>query len=421
MTDQPYILFAPLLNPLSDEAADWHPSGALVVDEHGRILFSGNASELPERFHGLPELRRPDIIMPGFIDLHTHLPQYDCRGKFGKSLIEWLNSFVYPEEARLADESVARDMAQRFFRDLIKSGTTTAMVLGPSFKHATNIAFEEAERSGLRIILGKMQMDRLAPGSLCEDTAQSLLDTELLIRKWHRKTPLLSYAVTPRFALSCTPDLLKHCGRIAARFGTHIQTHLNESRAEIAAIMALFPEYQTYTHILEAMGLLTERTILAHNVHPTVEELSLCEAYGCAVAHCPDSNLFLGSGRFPLEQYRSTTIPFGLGSDVGAGTTLSMFHMMRCMTYVQGSSLHPFIPLYHATLGGAKALSIADQTGNFSPGKQADFIAVRIDPSFFGGMELAQLSPLAIASVIVYRSQAQDVSAAWVNGRLLMA
>jgi guanine deaminase len=200
------------------------------------------------------------------------------------------------------------------------------------------------------------------------------------------------------------------------KHGTYIQTHINESRAEIEACAELFPAYSSYTHIYEAMGLLTSKTILAHNIHASDEELSLCDSYGCVVAHCPESNIFLRSGRFPFERYRATTVRFGLGSDVAAGSTLSMFHGMRCMTEVYGLNLHPFVPLFHATFGGAQAISLGHEIGNFTPGKRADFFALKIASHVNGGKSLTDLSAVEIASMIVSCGRDTDVAAVWSDG-----
>jgi guanine deaminase len=412
----PYRLHAPLLTPVRHDDTRWHPAGVLAVDEHGRILYAGDASSLPEAYQPLPRVDALDVLLPGFVDCHTHLPQYDCRGKFGKTLLDWLETFIFPAEARFADEHVARDTAQRFFAGLRDAGTTTAMVYASEQVRATDVAFEEARRSGLRVLMGKVQMDRDVPDALRETAEQSLRDTRALIERWHRRTEKLWYVVTPRFAPVCSEPLLRGCARLAAEYGTHIQTHINESPQEISAVRALFPDAASYTDLYRRCGLLTDRTVLGHNIHASDEELALCEAHGAAVAHCPESNLFLGSGRFPLERYERRAIRFGLGSDVGAGTTLSLFAVLRAMSWAQGRSLHPSQLLYRATLGGAEALGMADDIGSLEEGKLADFIAVRVDRHFCGGKTLEQLKPIEIASAIAYRSQPADVRGVWVGG-----
>ncbi|MBL0174879.1 MAG: guanine deaminase [Ignavibacteria bacterium] len=415
----PWRLHAPLLSPVSPTELRWHPSGAVAVGADGRMLYAGDAAALPEQLLALPARETSDVVLPGFVDLHTHLPQYDARGKFGMTLLEWLEHFIFPEEARFADDAVARDVSTRFFRGMLEAGTTTAMVFSSVHRSATHIAFEEAERSKLRVILGKVQMDRDVPAALLETADASIRDTEILIDAWHRKTERLWVAVTPRFAPTCSMDLMRRSAALAHRHGTYVQTHLNESEAEIRMVRALFPDAGSYTAVYRDAGLLGERTVLAHNIHASDEELDLCAQHRCAVAHCPDSNLFLGSGRFPLQRTLDRGIRAGLGSDVGAGTTLSMFGVMRSMCWVQARSLHPFLPLYFATRGGAEALSMDGDIGSLEQGKQADMVAVRVDRHFHRGRDLAHLKPLEIASALVYRSQPGDVREVWVGGESL--
>jgi guanine deaminase len=290
------------------------------------------------------------------------------------------------------------------------------MVYGTVHPRATDIAFEEAERAGLRIILGNVLMDVHAPDALLLSAADSLRTSEELIERWHRKTPLLQYAVTPRFAPTCSVELLRGAGALAARHSTYVQTHLNESAGEIARVRKLFPEAAHYTDVYREAGLLSDRTVLGHNIHTDDAQIDVLRTHDCAVAHCPDSNLFLGSGRFPLEMHAEAGLRVALGSDVGAGTTLSMFHVMRAMSYVQARSLHPFLALYNATLGGAAALGLSDDIGSLEAGKQADMISVRIERQFCRGKSLSDLSPVEIASVLVYRSEGSAVTRSWIGG-----
>lgn len=418
---RPAVLQGAFINPLSHERVEWIPNGAISFDESGRIRFVGKQSDLPEEYSTFRTHRVNGLIVPGFVDAHVHLPQFDCRGKFGKSLIEWLDEFIFPEEMRFADESIARDTAKRFFQAMLHSGTTTAAVYSSVHKRATEIAFEEAMHSRLRIILGKVQMDQNVPDEFREDPTVSLRETEELIERWHRKTDRLWYAVTPRFAPACSMELMKGCAQLAGKYDTFIQTHLNESHEEIQLVKQVFPHEPTYTGVYRHAGLLGSRTLLAHNIHPTDDELALCESTHSAVVHCPDSNLFLGSGRFPLERYDGRNIRLALGSDVGAGTTLSMLHMMRAMSYAQGRSLHPFLPLYSATLGGAKALSLDNEVGNFAPGKQADFVVLANEDHYCKGKSLAELKTIEAASAVVYRMQHEDIREVWVAGERLFA
>ena len=412
----PYRVHGPLLFALSRDEVRWHPEGVLCIDAEGRILFSGDATQLPESCKALPSRQTDNLILPGFVDAHVHLPQYDCRGKFGTSLLEWLDRFIFPEEERFADAEVARDVSQRFFRGLLSCGSTTAMVYSSVHTQATDIAFEVADKTGGRIIMGKLLMDREAPSALLEKAGTGLRTTEELIEKWHRRNPRLGYAVTPRFAPTCTPELLEGAGRLARKYGTWIQTHINESPGEIELVRKLFAGSRNYSDVYQRAGLLTPLTVLGHNVHTDTSQLRLLGSSECAIAHCPDSNLFLGSGRFPLELHEEAGLRIGLGSDVGAGTTLSMFHHMRAMSYVQGHSLHPYVPLFYATLGGAEALRMQDDIGNLSEGKYADFLEVEIDRHFYKGQKLEDLRPLEIASAVVYRCTEAQIRSVHVAG-----
>ncbi len=412
----PFRIHAPVVTPVARDRIAWHPRGAVAVGEHGRILFRGDERDLPEELQALPELRGGDVLLPGLIDTHVHLPQFDCRGKFGTTLLEWLDRFIYPEEIRFAQEEVARDTARRFYRGLISAGTTTAMVYGSVHERATDIAFEEADRAGLRILLGNVLMDRNAPADLLLPAGEALDASERLIEAWHRRTPLLSYVISPRFAPTSSPELLRGAAELAERYDTYIQTHLNESDSEIARVRELFPENAHYTDVYREAGLLTPKSVFGHNIHTDDAQLSMLAAHDCAVAHCPDSNLFLGSGRFPIEPHEQHGIRVGLGSDVAAGTTLSMLHVMRTMSYVQGRSLHPFLPIHTGTLGGAEALRLANEIGSLDAGKSADMISVHVERKFCRGKSLQELSDVEIASVIVYRTAETAVRRVWVGG-----
>lgn len=415
-----YIITGSILNPIDIDRVEWLPDGIIVVSQHGNIEYIGARESLPGRYGNVQKTDLSDhIITPGFVDLHVHLPQYRCRGKFGASLLEWLEKFMYPEESTFIDEHVAQTTAQDFFSDMIRCGTTTAMVFSSSYARAAHIAFEEAERSQLRIIMGKTQMDRNVPAALLEETQSSLRETEELINCWHRKTDRLWYAVTPRFAAACSMQLMIECAALAGKHNTYIQTHINETQQEIEWVRSLFPHHTSYTHVYEDAGLLSSSTVLAHNLHPGDDEIDRCIRHRVGIAHCPDSNLFLGSGRFPLGRYEQTPLHIGLGSDVGAGTSLSMFRIMRSMAHAQMKSIHPFALLYYATLGGARALSLDHLIGSFSVGKSFDAIAVKWKSI------MNHLSPLAASSVdaasaLVYLAEASHIEKVFVQGSELL-
>ncbi len=401
-----------LLNPKSFNTFTWIPDGALVTNAGGNIAYSGSWSDLPREYKILPVVSHENsVALPGFIDLHVHLPQFHARGKFGKDLLSWLHGVIFPVEAAFANPDVARRVAKSFFTSLAMHGTTTAMVLVSVHEEATDIAFEEARRSGLRVVMGKVNMDTDCPEDLRESTRESLAATERLIGKWHRATDKLWYAVTPRYALSCSEELLRGCAELAARSGTYIQTHINETIEEIEAVRERFRS--SYTELYKRAGLLGMRSVLAHNVHPEEAELELLKRTDTAVAHCPDANLFLGSGKFDLEKHLQHGIRFGLGTDVGAGTSLSMLRTMRAMTYVQGRSLHPAGPLYAATLGGAVALGLEDNIGSLDAGKHADFVIMDFTTM---DADIHDLSAADAAAAVVYRADPRAVRGVHIGG-----
>jgi len=401
-----------LLNPTSFTSFTWIPDGALVVNSEGSIAYSGCWADLPREYHAVPvEEYENCVALPGFIDLHVHLPQFHARGKFGKDLLSWLHHVIFPIEATFADPGVARRVARSFFASLAAHGTTTAMVLASVHEEATEIAFEEARRSRLRVILGKINMDMDCPENLRESTTESLAATERLIKNWHGATDKLRYAVTPRYALSCSEDLLRGCADLAGRYGTYIQTHINENLEEIKKVRERF--HTSYAELYHRTGLLGKSTVLAHNVHPEEAEIDLLKRTDTAVAHCPDANLFLGSGKFNIEKHLDRGIRFGLGTDVGAGTSLSMLRTMRAMAYVQGRSLHPAGPLYTATRGGAVALGLEKTIGSLNPGACADFVVLD-----FATMEgdLRGLSADDAAAAIVYKADPHAVLKVYAGG-----
>jgi len=414
---QPHVIFASILSPVSPSEVAWFPDGALVINNQGILSYVGSRNDLPAELAAQPQRFTSNLIAPGFIDLHTHLPQYYCRGRYAPSLLEWLERYVYPEELKFTDPDYARAISRQFFSALKSSGTLTAAVYAPSSAASAHTAFEEAERSGLRIVMGKTLMDRNAPADLLNPYQTEIRETETLISAWHNKAGMLYYAVSPRFAISCTSALLHEAADIAHTYNTFIQTHINEQREEIESVRECFPDSGSYTGVYNSAGLLTSRTILAHNLHPQPGELDILADSQARIAHCPDANFFLHSGTFDLQAHRNRNIPLGLGTDIGAGTTLSMFHTMRSMLHMQGGNLHPFVPYYYATLGGAQALGFERETGSIEPGKSADFIELSFEDVLPKGSVLKELSGEEVASLVVHTLRAVNVEAATVAGR----
>lgn len=372
-------IFTPVRDPFADGldgSYRWFDDGFLAVDDEGRIAGVGAWEDAPA---GEVIDLSSRIITPGFIDTHLHAPQIEMIGSYGGHLLEWLNRYTFPTERKFADPVHARRVARAFYDELLRHGTLTALIFSTVHATATDIFFEEAEARGFRGIIGKAMMDRNAPEYLLDASAQqSYDDCRALLEKWHGRG-LLRYAITPRFAPTSTPEQLELAGQLKREFpDAWVHTHISENRNEVQWVQELFPEAE-YADVYDHYGLLGERTVLAHGVWLTPEELELIATRRSRISHCPNSNLFLGSGLFPLHRVLDAGVIVGLGSDIGAGTTPSLFNAMADaykVQQVQGVSLSPFHLWYLATLGGARALTLDAETGSLEPGKSADFLVL---------------------------------------------
>lgn len=356
--------------------------GGLAFSE-GRILACGSFLDVCA---GLPDPvvvdARDAVLLPGFVDCHVHYPQLRVIGAMGPSLLDWLREYALPEEVRLGDVGYASVLASRFVRALAANGTTTALVFGSHFPEAQEALFSAAFDSGLRIASGLVVSDRELLPELHVSPAAAAAASRELIDRWHGRG-LLRYAVTPRFAVSCSDEMLSVCGALAhSADGVLVTIHLNESEGEIALVRELFPSDADYLGVYEGFGLVGARSVFAHDVHVTDSELGRLAGAGAAVAHCPSSNAFLGSGLFPFRRHLDSGVRVGLGTDVGAGTSFSMFNeglVAYQMQRVQadGVPLGPATLLHLATAAGADALGLADEVGDFTPCKSADYVLVR--------------------------------------------
>ncbi len=357
------------------------PDGLLLI-ENGAIVDFGTYNDLQKQYSGVPITAYPDkLIMPGFIDIHVHYSQYETIAAYGEQLLEWLNKYVFPTEGKFKDKEYAKKMASLFLDDLLRNGTTTALVFATVHPQSVDAFFEEASSRNLRMIAGKVMMDRNAPSFLTDTPKSSYEQSKQLIQKWHNNGRLL-YAVTPRFAPTSTPEQLDLAGKLLQEFpDVYMHTHLSENLKEVAWVAELFPESTGYLDVYDRAGLVGEKSVFAHGIHLTDAEFKRLSETKAIVAFCPTSNLFLGSGLFKLLQAKSSEYPVkvGLGTDVGAGTSLSILHTAHeayKVVQLQGESLSAFKALFLATLGGAKALSLDDKIGNFDRGKEADFIVL---------------------------------------------
>jgi len=366
---------------LVDESAcvRYIPDGLLVV-ENGCVKAFGSYDDLRTEYGHLPVTEYGDrLILPGFIDIHVHYPQTEIIASYGAQLMDWLETYTFPAEQQFKAAAYAEKMASFFLDELVRNGTTTALVLTTIFPQSVTAFFEAAHQRNMRMIAGQVLMSRNAPDFLLNDAKTAQAQTREQIQAWHGKGRQL-YAITPRFAVTSTPEELILAGELKAEFpDVYVHTHLSENDAEIALTAELFPETEDYLEVYEKFGLVGDRSIFAHCLHLSESEFERMADTGGAIAFCPTSNLFLGSGLFKLERAKAGGIRVGLATDVGGGSSFSMFTTMAeayKVLQLQGYSLSPFKALYLATLGAAQSLSLQDRLGNFQVGKEADFIVV---------------------------------------------
>jgi guanine deaminase len=349
----------------------------------GLIEKVGNYSEIRDLLAGKARIKdyRGKLIMPGFIDTHIHYPQTEMVASYGEQLLEWLDTYTFPTEKKFADRNYATERAKFFVNELLRNGTTTALVFGTVHPQSVDALFTESEAKNMRMIAGKVMMDRNAPEFLLDTATTGYDESEALIKKWHRHGRSL-YAITPRFAPTSTPEQLKMAGELKKKYpDVYVHTHLSENKNEIAWVKSLFPDRQNYFDVYEHYGLSGGRSIFAHAIHLEDEEIARLKATDSAVAFCPSSNLFLGSGLFRMHALKDEGIRIGMGTDIGAGTSFSMFTTLNeayKVMQLQGQKLPAIESLYQATLGGARALNLDDKIGNFDAGKEADFVVINM-------------------------------------------
>ena len=368
---------------LEEDALEAFTDGA-VAFSGGRILACGPWSAVSGAYPEASVLdARDSLLLPGFVDCHVHFPQVRMIGAMGLELLDWLRLRALPEEARMADPGYAAGVASEFVSGLAASGTTTALVFGSHFPGAQEALFSAAVGGGLRVFSGLVVSDRGLLPALEVSPAAALDASQGLIERWHGRG-LLRYAVTPRFSVSCSDEMLAMCGGLVADAapGLLFTTHLNESVGEISLMHSLFPWARDYLETYERYGLLGSLSVFAHNVHPSDDELHRLGTAGATVAHCPSSNAFLGSGLFPLRRHVAAGVRVALGADVGAGTGFGMLkeglmaYEMQMLMH-EGVRLGPAHLLWLATGAGAAGLGLADEVGDLEPGKSADFVVVR--------------------------------------------
>ncbi len=363
-------------------AFSWHEDGLLVIDG-GHIQAAGDYAQLaPALPPGTPlHDYRGKMIVPGFIDTHLHYPQTDMIASPAPGLLPWLNTYTFPTERRFDDQAHGRAVAEFFLDQLLGCGTTTAMVYCTVHKESVDAFFQASEARNLRMVAGKILMDRNCPEFLRDTAEGGVRDSEELIQRWHKRARSL-YAITPRFAPTSTEAQLQLSGELAAAYpDTFIQTHVSENTDECAWVKSLFPKARSYLDVYEHYGLMRERAVFGHCLWLDDTDFARLAATGSAAAVCPTSNLFLGSGLFDFDRADAAGVKLSLATDVGGGTSFSMLQTMNeayKVARMKGSYLPAVRMFYLATLGAARSMGLEGMIGSFAPGTEADFIV--LDP-----------------------------------------
>ncbi len=420
------VLRGPLIRFTGDPFVDgtsaltFESDGALVM-QHGLISDVGPAARVLSA-HPEAQVRNTGtgIIAPGFVDCHTHYPQIGVIGSWGARLLDWLETYTFPEEARFGDPDHARTAARAFFDEQLRNGITTSASFCTIHPTSVNAYFAEAEARGLRCIGGKVMMDRNAPPELCDTPQTAFDDANALIARWHRRGRA-GYAVTPRFAPTSTPEQLEAAGALwAANPDCLMQTHLSEQSAEIDWVARLFPGSGDYLGVYERFGLVGAGAVFGHAIHLTPHEAARLSASGSGVAHCPTSNQYLGSGECDVLGLVSAGAPLGLATDTGGGSSYAMFDTMKAAYEVaqrRGDTLSPAQLWWLATCGAARALKLESHVGNLVAGLEAD--AIVIDPAATPVLAQRTIRAQSIAEVmfaLIVLADDRAVTECWSGG-----
>jgi len=385
-----------LSGPQDTDAYTYQEDGAVLIVD-GKIAAQGAYDAVrpivPENARTVDH--RPNLILPGFIDTHIHFPQAQVIASWADQLLDWLNDYTFPAEMRFADKAHGARIATEFYNALIAQGTTTAVAYCSSHPASVDAYFEEAERRGMLMLGGKTMMDRNAPADLCDTAVSSYDDSKALLKKWHGRGRAL-YVVTPRFAITSTPQQLEAAGTLLKEHpDCHLQTHINENHNEIALTGELYPDAAHYLGVYESFGLLGPKTLLGHCIHMTGPEMQIMRETGSVAVFCPTSNLFLGSGLFDKAALEGAGIRTAIATDVGGGTSYSMLRTLDegyKILQLQRQRMHPLTGFYWATRGNAEALSLTDRIGTLDVGTDADLVVLdaRATPTMALRMETVE-------------------------------
>jgi guanine deaminase len=404
----------------------YFPDGALLI-ENGCIAAVGPAQavlaqvprDTPVTDHGR------DLLLPGFIDTHIHYPQTDVIAAGGRQLLDWLEDYTFVAERRFADAAHAAEVAEFFLDELARNGTTTALVFCTVHPASVDAFFAAAARRRLRMIAGKVLMDRNAPDDLCDSPARAERESRALLERWHG-TDRLHYAITPRFAPTSSEAQLQVAGALAREFpDAFIQSHLAENHAEIAWVRELYPACDSYLDVYDRHGLLRPRAVYAHCIHLDAHDRRRMAASGAAAAFCPTSNLYLGSGLFDLAASDAAGMRFSIATDVGGGSSFSMFRTLdeaRKVARLQGQDLAPLRAIYLATLGAARCLGLEDRIGRLEPGAEADFIVLDLEATELIARRTAAARSLSdLLRILITLGDDRVVKATYILGRRVTA
>ncbi len=398
--------------------------GVLVIDD-GRINELLPAAQALQQGIRAEQCRHLGnrLLVPGFIDTHVHAHQLDVIASYGEQLLQWLQRYTFPAEARMADPALAAEVTDFFLQQLLQSGTTSALVFSTTHASAAELLFSRAAALGMCLITGKTMMDRNAPSALLDDADSSYYQSLQLIERWHRRGRL-HYAVTPRFAVTSTAGQLAAAGRLLQiQPDLYLQTHLAENLAEVALVKQLFPDSSHYLDVYDRHGLCSERSVFAHGVHLADAEIVRLQQSGSAVSCCPTSNLFLGSGLFDWQRLRDAGVRLAVGTDVGGGTSYSLLETLRDLykvTQLKGASFKPLDGFHAITLGNAMALRLADRIGHLGSGCDADFVILDPDSDALVARRVAAAQDIADEwFVYMTLGSAHQISETWVAGKPL--